>query len=414
MPRFIHTNTVALIHQIPEKYHKILILVLSYLIYSQNLYATESIRVLIPFKERSMKIVIKKGRILIPAPLKGECVNTTDTDDIGRIVSKKGREGESAGGDKLIEVERIDGERTINLRLEASGIVITGTEKKIDERFESLLFENGGGTISINGKLLRGNLEIRLVGGGQYRFINEIDIEEYLRYTISREMNPLWPIEALKAQTVLARTYVLKKKYQSNNCLYDIGSSTLDQVYGGFNEDSMEVLQAVSGTTGEVIKYNGEIVDALYHSCCGGRTSSSKEVFGSDTPYLQGVECDCKGDCPYGKGWSYRMKTKSLEKILGLSNIKKIQSESGRVIITADKNLVISKNSLREKVGYNLLKSSQYNVRLNSGEVVFEGRGFGHTVGLCQYGAKRMAEEGKDYIEIIKHYFKGVTIEKIY
>jgi len=176
----------------------------------------------------------------------------------------------------------------------------------------------------------------------------------------------------------------------------------------------MEVLQAVSGTTGEVIKYNGKIVDALYHSCCGGRTSSSKEVFGSDTPYLQGVECDCKGDCPYGKGWNYRMKTKSLEKILGLSNIKKIQSESGRVIITADKNLVISKNSLREKVGYNLLKSSQYNVRLNSGEVVFEGRGFGHTVGLCQYGAKRMAEEGKDYIEIIKHYFKGVTIEKIY
>jgi len=396
-----------------EKYHKIFIFTIAFASFLQNLHAVESIRVLMPFKEKSMKVVIKKGRILTSLNYREECSEISDTDDISEILSRREKPTNLGKSEGLNEVEKIENERVIILSFEKDGIVLTGTEKKQQAIFKSLLIENTGGTISINGRLLRGNFEIRFIDG-KYRFINEIDIEEYLRYTISKEMSPNWPIEALKAQTVLARTYVLKRKYQSRNCLYDIGSDTIDQVYGAFSEDSIEVLQAVSGTRGEVIKYNGEIIDALYHSCCGGKTASSKEIFGFEKPYLMSVDCECKGNCPFGKGWNYRVNLKSLEKVLGVSKIKNIQTDGGRVIIVADKKLFLSKNSLREKIGYNVLKSSQYAIKLSSNEVVFEGSGFGHTVGLCQFGAKRMAEEGKDYIEILKHYFNGVTIEKIY
>jgi stage II sporulation protein D len=367
--------------------------------------ASEDIRVLLPLPSSRLNITIEKGGLYYSDEKGVECRLDSESDEIAELI--KGNKEEEKRGPILIEEVR--SRKSYELIIKDS-ITIKG----IKGEYKNLILKNAGTTIEINGRFLRGDVEIRYISG-TFRLINQLDVEDYLKYTISKEMNPKWEIEALKAQAVLARTYVLKKKYKSRGCLYDIQSSTIDQVYGSFESDYIEVIQAVSDTAGEVIKYRGEIIDALYHSCCGGKTSNSKEVFGFERPYLVSVECECRGECPYGKGWSHKIRLPKLSSILGLQGIESVYEENERVIIKSGKKIsVFSKNSFREKIGFQVLKSSNFHIRMSKDEVLIEGIGFGHGVGLCQYGAKKMAEEGKNYREILYHYFKGTTIEKIY
>ncbi|MCX7959457.1 MAG: SpoIID/LytB domain-containing protein, partial [Deltaproteobacteria bacterium] len=353
-------------------------------------------------------ITLEKGKIFSVQGDNFECRDTEDSDEISGLIGK----GTDKYQEKRILIESVESKKTFNITLK-NNIIRMRTPTDSVEQFKTLIFQNDSSVIGINGNFIKGDIEIRLVSG-TFKIINIVDVEEYLRHSISKEMNPGWPLEALKAQAVLARTYVLKKKYYSRNCLYDIGSTTIDQVYGTFSEDSLDIIQAVSGTSGEVLKYRGEIIDALYHSCCGGKTAGSGGIFGAEKPYLTEVDCSCRGECPFGKGWRYVVSSERIRKIFGLKKLEKISEDGGKIKISGDKNVVLSKNSFREKIGFGELKSSNFTFKFTDGEMKITGRGFGHGVGLCQYGAKRMAEEGKNYIEILKHYFKDVTIEKIY
>lgn len=395
---------MALIQHSFENIYKILLIVFVIILEISTVFASESVRILIPIEGDNLKITMDKGKIYSEEGENLLCGESEEPDEISVVVTKKGEKIEK----KQTLIEEVISRKTFNILLKER-IVLPGTNLKNN----SLIFRNESPTIEINGRFIKGDIEIRNVSG-TYKIINEVDVEDYLRHTISKEMSPNWHIEALKAQAVLARTYVLKKKYSSKNCFYDIGNTTIDQVYGTFSEDSLEVIQAVSGTSGEVLKYNGEIADALYHSCCGGKTLSSKGVFGFEKPYLVPVICSCGGECPYGKGWRYQVKIEKLKKILGLKKIEKIYEEDEKIKIKGDKLTILSKNQFREKIGFNVLKSSNFTILYKDGEVTILGKGFGHGVGLCQYGAKKMAEEGRNYKEILLHYFKGATIEKIY
>ncbi|MCX7943971.1 MAG: SpoIID/LytB domain-containing protein [Deltaproteobacteria bacterium] len=396
--------------QHPNK--NIYLIFVALIFYEEELLALENIRVLLPSPGDEVKIVIEKGRVYSFNEKRIECKNVEDSDEITKVIKNNVAEPEEG----LMLIDIVESKKAFNISLK-DGIVLSGYKEKVTDlssrRFNSLLFRNEASTIEINGRFLRGDLEL-VRGAGGVKIINDLNVEDYLRYTISKEMNPNWPIEALKAQAVLARTFVLKKKYSSKNCLYDISNTTLDQVYNSFSEDSLEVIQAVSSTKGEVLKYNGEIIDALYHSCCGGMTTSSWEVFGFDKPYLVAVNCRCGGECPFGKGWRLIISVERLKKLFGLKKIEKISEERGKIRIIGDRNISLSKNSFRERIGFTELKSSDFVIKFSNSKVEVIGKGFGHGVGLCQFGAKKMAEEGKNYKEILLHYFKGVTLEKIY
>ncbi len=400
---------MALLQHICENIYKILASSVILFALTSDILASESVRVLMPVEGDSLKITMEKGKIYSEEGDNVLCGESEESDEISSLMTAKDKK--AAGKQKLIA--EVESRKTFNLSLK-DAIILPGTSLPgTNAKFNSLIFLNESSTIEINGRFIKGDLEVRLVTGS-FKIINVVDIEDYLRHSISKEMNPNWPLEALKAQAVLARTYVLKKKYSSKNCLYDIGHTTTDQVYGTFSEDSLEVIQAVSGTAGEVLKYNGEIIDALYHSCCGGRTLPASKIFGFEKPYLVPVICSCGGECPYGKGWRYQIKAEKLKKILGLKNIDKICEENDKIRIKGDKTTLLTKNQFREKIGFNVLKSSDFSLSYKDGELTVSGKGFGHGVGLCQYGAKKMAEDGKGYREILFHYFKGVTIEKIY
>lgn len=386
--------------------YKILTPLLICSLYFKGAYASERLRVMFSSNRKQVDIQVYRAKVFEIKDIRANCLDAA-SEDMDEILSVIDRPA-SDQGDGMSLIESIESEKKITITFE-KGIKISGLKGVYD----SILIKNELGGMKLNDGYIRGDLEIR-AGSGTLMLINIIDIEEYLRYTISREMNSSWPVEALKAQTVLARTYALKKKYRSNSCLYDIGVTTMEQVYGTFKEDSIEVIAAVSGTIGEVLKYKGEIVEAFYHSCCGGHTSDSKEIFGREIPYLKGVECACKGECPYGRGWSYKVRLQDIEKTFGIKNIQDITSGDDKIVITGNKRVVLSKNSFRGKIGFKELKSSYYVLRRSGNYLVIEGKGFGHTTGLCQYGAKRMAEEGKNYREILMHYFPGVSIEKIY
>ncbi|MGB9599433.1 MAG: SpoIID/LytB domain-containing protein [Myxococcota bacterium] len=408
---------MSLLHHTLKNFYKIFCPFIFLFIFQSTPLASETIRVLLPVTSNKIKITFEKGEIFSDETESVDCRELQESDEISEIINKEKREH------KLRPVIAVESRQSFDIKLN-DGIMLTenrnvsGTSRReniIDpnKKYRSLIFHNQSPTLEINGNFIKGDLEIRFVSG-TFKIINVIDIEDYLKYTISKEMNPTWPIEALKAQAVLARTFVLKKKYLMKNCLYDIGFSALDQVYGSFKEDYLEVIQAVSSTSGEVLKYNGEIIDALYHSCCGGNTSSAKEIFGFDKPYLTSRPCPCRGECPYGKGWSYKMKISELQKIFGLNKIDNIVEENNQIKIIGNRKILLSKNAFRERIGFNQLKSSKYSLTFSKSELKISGSGFGHTVGLCQYGAKSMAEENKDYKEILLHYFNGVTIEKIY
>ncbi len=390
-----------------ENIYKIIGFSLLFVLINIDLYASENLRVLLPLDNKQLEIILMRGKIYEISDNRSDCPQDifNDNDEISSLINNNtGKTNQT----EMNLIEQIGEERKIKIILD-DRIRISGH----NNRYKSILIKNESGSMSFNKNFIRGDLEIRIVSG-TLKLINIINLEEYLRYTISKEMNSLWPIEALKAQAVLARTYALKKKYKSKTCLYDIGVTTLDQVYGTYNEDSIEVLTAVSSTEGEVLKYNGEIIEAFYHSCCGGHTSDSKDIFGTDLPYLKANECVCNGNCSYGRGWSIKVKLEDISKLLGIKNIEAVKVKNNKVVINGEKNLSLTKNAFREKIGFTKLKSSNYSIRMEGKDIIVQGKGFGHTVGLCQYGAKKMAEEGVNYRDILLHYFRGVSIEKIY
>ncbi len=297
----------------------------------------------------------------------------------------------------------------------------------LDERFPELPDQeqkierigNIRGELLVSGVRYRGHIEVWKGKRGLY-LINELPLEDYIRSVVISEVAEDWAMEALKAQAVLARTYALKHLDKNNGQLYDLTSSTLHQLYRGDNFDT-RVAYAVMKTEGEVLTYEGDLIEAFYHSTCGGRTELPEEVFGKSYPYLKSVSSDCSNS-PYWF-WQRRITKRELEKALGLSGISTLKitslTRTGRVkevTITHSKGkTVFLAKDLRRLIGWKKLPSTWFSVKADtgmesSGAFIFDGRGYGHGVGLCQWGAEKMAEEGKTYREILSYYYPGAVI----
>uniref|UniRef100_UPI00352C7CF5 SpoIID/LytB domain-containing protein n=1 Tax=Oceanivirga salmonicida TaxID=1769291 RepID=UPI00352C7CF5 len=227
--------------------------------------------------------------------------------------------------------------------------------------------------------------------------MNEVNLEEYLYSVVSAEMPTYFGTEALKAQAVAARTYALNKiitnKNKSN--LYDVDDTVKFQVYSGASNEEKKVTAAVNSTRSQIATYNGKPILALFHASSGDRTMSAKAVFNVEKPYLKSVE-----DFSSSQKWTYRISKYSLEKKFG---------RSYNVITN------LGKNKIRRGLGASKIKSNNFSMHLsNDGIVYFYGKGSGHCVGLSQWGAKYLGQVRKyNYEEILKHYYRGISITKI-
>lgn len=256
--------------------------------------------------------------------------------------------------------------------------------------------------------------------------IDDIPIETYVIGVVAGEMPVSFNIEALKAQAVTSRTYALKKaQFSVSN--YDVTDNTSNQVYididkmkekwkDNYEINYAKVKEAVLKTKGEVLLYNNSLIDAMFFSTSNGYTENSEDVFSSNKPYLKSVSSSWdKTESPVFNT-KKEMTIKEFLFALGIYNTTNIdisnieKTATGRVKTITINKKIFSSNDIRSIFG---LKSTSFNINVTDDKVSFDVYGFGHGVGMSQYGANGMAKEGNDYKTILLYYYKNCEIKKI-
>lgn len=295
-------------------------------------------------------------------------------------------------------------------------LILNETNPRIPAKNEKL--EKIGsveGNLLVMGSRYPGYIDIWRGDGGLY-IINELPLEEYVKDVVAAEVGQDWDMEALKVQAVISRTYAIYQKMMNTNSIYQIASSVINQVYKGSSPD-VRIAYAVSQTKGEIVTFEGKPIEAFYHSTCGGKTENSEEVFGKSYPYLRSVESPCDLS-PYSK-WEREIPREEIERGLNIPGIKEISIESytstGRVkqlaIRTHSGVVAVNATDLRKALGWSRLPSTKFTLSSDGDSFLFKGTGYGHGVGLCQWGALQMAREGKTYREILSFYYPGTSIQ---
>lgn len=278
------------------------------------------------------------------------------------------------------------------------------------------------GKLRMNGKSYRGMLELS-VQNGKLLVVNQLALEQYLVGVINSEISSTWPMESIKAQAVIARTFAVAKRKERSKALYHLESTVMDQAYEGSDEEDSRAARGVVETKDEVLTYNSSVIQAFYHANSGGRTEASQNVWGIALPYLQGVECQY-GLTSTTSSWEQAVPLSKIEaalkssKVFGLTDINVgPRNNRGRlknvVLVTERGNVTLPTTKFRMAVGSTVVRSTSFSVRVEGGTAYFNGVGYGHGVGLCQYGAKQRALDGFKYDEILSYYYPGTKLSKL-
>ena len=256
--------------------------------------------------------------------------------------------------------------------------------------------------------------------------IESVPIEEYVIGVVAGEVPASFDLEALKAQAVASRTYALEHKQRSKTN-YDVMDNTQNQVYinyedmknkwkNNYDENLNKITNAVNSTKGEVLLYDNNLIDAMFFSTSNGYTENSENVFSSKKPYLVSVPSPWdKQESPVFKTTSLISKKEFLFN-LGLPdsneiNISDVKTTNTKRVISLNINGKKFKGSEIKSIFK--LRSTSFSIEIKEDKVNFIVNGFGHGVGMSQYGANGMAKEGYDYKDILKHYYKNCEIKKI-
>ncbi|MFA5320813.1 MAG: SpoIID/LytB domain-containing protein [Candidatus Omnitrophota bacterium] len=280
--------------------------------------------------------------------------------------------------------------------------------------------------IYLNGRRFRG--EMRLIRkNASLLAVNYVGLEDYIKGIFIRESSHYWPPEVLKAEAIVFRSFALYRAGENAAMDYDVTCDVYSQVYGGMSAERYRTNKMVKDTEGMVLVYAGKIFPAYYHSACGGHTEDAARLWNIDLAPLKGTVCGYCKDSPHYR-WSTLLANKEISGKLhaeGSAGIPQItaltlgsRDESGRLeeltfSFEDGGTRVISAKELRQLIGPDVIKSTNFEVRLTGGGISFEGFGWGHGVGLCQWGAYFMAKEGSTYTQIISHYYPGTQIVKL-
>ena len=328
----------------------------------------------------------------------------------------------------------------------------------------------------------RGFIEIRVSDDGTLMVINEVGLEDYLLGVIAREMPSSWPIEALKAQAVAARTYGVRQMLAAarNNAPYAVLATTASQVYGGYEAETANTTAAVNETRGMVLYHAGSPISAVYHSSSGGHTENSEVVWVEERPYLRGVpdfdqmsprytwekamshaEITLRVTARHDIGHILALNPAGTRGVSGrYSHLQFVGTEGEATVRSEDARVILGLRStlfeanVVEDVDTNITSTMvkgqgavvagvrdgslvtttrpvgrHYSVgpegvlyRMDSyavvhrarlpGGVEFAGQGWGHGVGMSQWGAYQLARDGKTWTEILAHYYQGASLQQ--
>ena len=267
-------------------------------------------------------------------------------------------------------------------------------------------------------------IRVKRLSGGE---IEHLPFEEYIVGVLAGEMPIYFEKEALKAQAVAARSYALKKIEYNKDNEYDVVDSVLNQVYldnyylkeawGNKYVDNINKLrEAVNDTSLEYLDYNGEVIDALFFSTSNGYTENSSLVFNIDLPYLQSVTSMWDSSTSSAFRSTKKISSSDFYSSLGLekSNILNFKvlkrSTTNRILNLSINSTEFTGRELYDKLG---LKSTDFSLKQDGDTIIIDTVGYGHGVGMSQYGAEGMALEGYSYKDILSHYYVGTSIKKL-
>jgi stage II sporulation protein D len=255
--------------------------------------------------------------------------------------------------------------------------------------------------------------------------VNLVNLEDYVKGILYHEASHYWPPEALKAQAIVSRSYALYQAKLNSQKDFDLTNDTYSQVYGGSTSERYRTNKAVEETKGLILIYNSELLPAYYHATCAGRTEDASQIWKINLAPLKGRPCAFCRESPHFK-WQAVLGLEELEKKLAAAgyNIGKVEGvsilgrdPSGRItelaIAGEKKETKIAAKDFRNIIGPNIIRSTNFELELAADEAVFEGLGWGHGVGLCQWGAYFMAKQGSSFSEILQFYYPGAEITQL-
>lgn len=289
-----------------------------------------------------------------------------------------------------------------------------------------LLETAGEKDLWLNQSQFRGTLSIMKDASGGLFAVNRLPMESYLYGVLHHEVAPWWPMEALEAQAIAARTYAYYQRKVSRGAAYDLKSSTSSQVYGGSTTERYRTKKAVDLTAGQILVYDGKVFPAYFHATCAGTTAGASEIWKIDLPPIAGgVKCNFCILSPHYH-WQARVPLSEIEQTMnsngrGVGQILKVEAVSqtpshrvGSVRITGTlREETIAAKDLRIWIGGNRLKSTMFTVSVQDDAAEFHGKGWGHGVGLCQWGTFGQAVLGHKHQQILSFYYPGSAISKI-
>jgi stage II sporulation protein D len=281
------------------------------------------------------------------------------------------------------------------------------------------------GALRLNGREYPGSLEILQTPDGIV-VVNELPLEDYLAGAVKAEAGDKMPLEMLKAQAIVARTYAAYHRRLNAEKSYHLVASTLHQQYVGRVREDSVVWTAVKETTGQVLLWNGELFPAFYHTDSGGHTEDPRLVFtATNMPALKPVRVRFASASPHHR-WRLDLPVAELSAALARGGVSvgrvtalDVRERSGslRVMRIAVRGtagtITLRGNEFRRLVGYDTLKSTLFAVSVSKSTVRFVGRGYGHGVGLDQWSAKTMAEQGYRAQQIVAYYYPGATLSML-
>ncbi len=331
-----------------------------------------------------------------------------------------------AGGSEVVRVLIYDASEALDIGRthDASRVeLIDGRLISGERNLGSVWLPQGSGPWKVGSRTVRGRIAVR-VESGRIQVLNRVDLESYVASIVGGEMSTSWPKEALRAQAVAARTYVLHEALKRRSRDWDVRATAASQVYRGISAESGETLAAAKATRSEVLTYRGEPILAVFHSTAGGRTATAGEVWGKDLPYLRVVDVEEEDGAPHAY-WRTQFSRSDLERVF-LAQAIEVDSLRGLLVTRRTGSGRVERLELRgegssEQIGGARLRrlvsslglrSTLFDVKRTADGFAFVGSGYGHGVGMSQWGARSLAERGESYQRILARFYPGTRLER--